>query len=203
MKSARLPVLLAPRGIAPARVIPLSGKKSKELLVFGGYPDTEQPWLNTVLHLNEQKASASVLSFIQEVGGLEAGAPYGGYADESQRVSRATGLVVDAQGVVEGLLLTQGRAWAFWLDDVLVIEFQSPHSAGFGPARSRYAENYLSAACLQQMIGHSESIFEHLDSPERAKRIEVSFSGTWDEGTAKVRELIKKRVRMCRAKLPG
>lgn len=193
MSDNAAPVLHVPAFQEPARRLPLSGRKSGELMVYGDYPDHEQHWLSACLNGAKTAASSDASKFMREVGVVEAGAPYGSYCEESQRISRATGLVANEEtGAVEGLAIAQGRCWAFWLDDSLVLEFQSPVAIGYGI--ERFGLDYLKAACLQQMIGQSESLFSYVDEPERAKAVLVSFTGRWDETTSKIQELIKGRI---------
>lgn len=179
------------------RTLPVPSRAAKEVRVYLDYPDA-QPWLAEALANAEAVGDHAAARTLRELGATALGAPHGDYVEESFRVARATGVLVGDKQTEDnpaGVALAHGRCWAFWTTaedgEVLVLEFQSPSTFGWGAGKDRFAQEHVRATCLQQMLMHGESLLENVADPERAARLEVTFSGKWDDSTARLQERIQ------------
>lgn len=178
----------------PLAVFPLQTRTNASLHLFHGFPD-EQPWLEEALrHVSD--VAQSDAAALQELGPLSWGAPLGAFAEESMRVARVTGVVTEPgeeDAMMVGGVLAHARCWAYWNpaiedDRVLTLEFQAPKAFGWGAGKDRMAQEQLRALCLRQLPQQVTSLLENVADAHGAARMEVSFTGNWDESTEIVRE---------------
>lgn len=171
----------------PICVLPVHSRSKTELHVYFGYPD-QQPWLPEAVAQATQAGDANSMAVLLEMGAVGLGAPLGTYMDESMRVARATGVFIEkADGLAQsvGGALAHARTWAYWREaedgQVLVLEFQAPLAFGWGAGKDTMSQEQLRGACLNQMRGQAESLLENVADPLDAARLEVVFTGRWDE----------------------
>jgi len=168
-------------------VMPVHTRAKAELHVYFGYPD-QQAWLGEAVAQAAQTGDDESLAGLLEMGAVGLGAPMGEYLDESMRVARATGVFLEKDGEAAqsvGGALAHARTWAYWREaedgQVLVLEFQAPLAFGWGAGKDTMAQDQLRGACLKQMRSQTESLLENIADPLDAARLEVVFSGRWDE----------------------
>jgi hypothetical protein len=179
---------------------PVLSRVTSQLHVYTGFPD-EQAWLAEAL-MQAQVCGTSVdVRSLQELGPLGLGAPLGIDAEESTRVARATGVFIDGTGeeaTVTGSALAHSRCWAYWMPSedgpVLKLELQEPTSFGWGSGKDRLAREQLKAVCLRQLRPLAQSVLENVADPEMASRLEINFTGGWDESTEFVRRGLRQHA---------
>lgn len=186
----------APSLDSATSVFPVMSRPSADLAVYSGFPD-EQPWLEEALLQASICGAPLDVRGVQEFGALAWGAPLGPDDSESQRVARCTGVVTEGDAeskIVTGAALAHARCLAYWHESeegpVLRMEFQAPTCFGWGTAKDRLSQEQLKAVCLHQLRPQSQSILENVADAEQALRLEVHFTGAWDESA----ELIQRRL---------
>lgn len=184
---------------APAlHVLPLPSRASAEMHVYFDYPDA-QPWLGEAVGRAAAAEDFQAMHELMDLGTVGWGAPHGQYCDESMRVARATGVVLEQVGEdglqPTGAALAHARCWAYWREAeegaVLVLEVQAPRSYGWGLGKDAMAQAQLQGSCLRQMRKQIESLLENVAEPETAQRLEIVFSGDWDESLAGLRNSLQ------------
>lgn len=186
--------------LAPRTSYPVLTRANAQMNVYSNFPD-EQNWIEEALAQRKEENSSGCAIALQELGAIPWGAPLGSFSEESLRVARTSGVFVESKDEVQtvcGAAHAHARCWAFWTESedgpVLVVEFQEPVSFGWGVGKDRLAQEQLKALCLRQLKPQADSLLENLADVDQAARLQLSFTGQWDDSSEFVRRSLSQHL---------